>query len=363
MQCAICNTATTIGFCDTCKAGVCDGCSTECRKCGKRVCSKHFQVTLHGRKLCGECWKRREEKHAARKAEKAGKGEAVKEAPSRGAEPAQAFASEELEDTSFEALMGSRGNSFEALSRGGPTRGKASETRRSSESSAFPGAVGSQETSPGTHAKAVGTPQNRPKAPEDRAGIPRMHSALMRKRAEKVADEDIDDHEETDEPAVMGPTPAEVLEGGMTYDEMREKIMGLDPNRPLKARSGYDPPSRTAYLLAFLAFTVVGFFLWIRVPVIKEIIWPFDVGGIDYDSNQEAVIQDTNRLRNTSNITNLNVLVVIPLFVLGWGLLLAYVLGAGAILWGTSQSLMHYYQRWRDDKIRQAAVSDKSYPY
>ena len=94
MECSICHTRSSEGFCAICKTLLCEECGTRCEQCGKMVCPSHVEETSSGRLLCSVCYEERRERRKKRKKKQ--------EAAEAG-----------VESTSFEALQGEEGQGEE----------------------------------------------------------------------------------------------------------------------------------------------------------------------------------------------------------------------------------------------------------
>lgn len=70
MECAVCDTRSSVSFCCDCSKLLCEQCGTVCARCEKMICPEHVHVTPHGRRLCTACMKERDTKrHHRRKRE------------------------------------------------------------------------------------------------------------------------------------------------------------------------------------------------------------------------------------------------------------------------------------------------------
>ena len=74
MECSVCNTRSSVGYCVECQTLLCEVCSIACEHCGKIVCPEHQNETRSGRRLCGACFSAREAKKAERQAGRGGQG-------------------------------------------------------------------------------------------------------------------------------------------------------------------------------------------------------------------------------------------------------------------------------------------------
>lgn len=122
----------------------------------------------------------------------------------------------------------------------------------------------------------------------------------------------------------------------------------MDQNRPILRASRYQPPSRKALGAAFLFFGISMVIVLFSVPNLREIMWPFETGGAEYNENIQVVIKDTNALRDTSNISQLNMLSQLFLFVLTWSFFLAYLFGVARIMIPTLRKVLPRIR----DKVR-----------
>lgn len=115
-------------------------------------------------------------------------------------------------------------------------------------------------------------------------------------------------------------------------------------------RSGYQPPSKAALTAAFLFFGFAGLLVYRQVPMLQEAVWPFESTAIEYTEDMMPIIQDTNRLRNTTNMQSMNLFYEVPLFLLVWTFIIGYA--GGVIILGyamvTSIYRFLYDRLWRD---------------
>lgn len=99
MECNICKTRSSVGYCGTCRMLLCEVCGAACQGCGKGMCPTHRAKTDSGRWLCPTCM-------AARNVRRIAKGQDTPaEAPSapRTQSPAPPPAAPAV--TSFADLM------------------------------------------------------------------------------------------------------------------------------------------------------------------------------------------------------------------------------------------------------------------
>lgn len=66
MDCGLCETRSSVGFCVECKILLCESCSVACEACKRLVCPNHLLTTSHGRKLCRPCFEERKARREAR---------------------------------------------------------------------------------------------------------------------------------------------------------------------------------------------------------------------------------------------------------------------------------------------------------
>lgn len=88
MPCAICQAADARFRCVDCADELCLQHATQCQGCGKAICPEHIQQTPGGRVLCASCMRARNDRHRARREERAQQQAAPQQppAPQRGGE-------------------------------------------------------------------------------------------------------------------------------------------------------------------------------------------------------------------------------------------------------------------------------------
>jgi len=59
MECSVCNTRSSIGYCVECQSLLCEECAVTCQGCGKLICRDHVHETPHNRRLCIKCYAER----------------------------------------------------------------------------------------------------------------------------------------------------------------------------------------------------------------------------------------------------------------------------------------------------------------
>ena len=99
----------------------------------------------------------------------------------------------------------------------------------------------------------------------------------------------------------------------------------LDERRPILKASQYQPPSKKAYAFAFILFGISLVAVFVSVPDLRQIAWPFETKGPDFNERATVVIQDTNALRDTSNISQLNIILQVLLTSVTWAFFLVYI--------------------------------------
>ncbi len=88
MDCEVCQTRSSVGYCVDCKKLLCEACGITCALCGRMACADHVHVTRSGKRLCGPCT---EERRAQREKSKEQReaGVAGERAAPEGAEAAE----------------------------------------------------------------------------------------------------------------------------------------------------------------------------------------------------------------------------------------------------------------------------------
>lgn len=130
--------------------------------------------------------------------------------------------------------------------------------------------------------------------------------------------------------------------------EASKRHHSADEMEPLYLASGYRPPSKPVYAVAITVFLVVGLALLFNWSLVRDCMrWPLETGKSTFETNQTLVIQETNRLRNFSNISKLNV-GKIGFFCVTWVFLAAYFIGLLATAYSLIHSLLFWYQRSKE---------------
>ena len=295
MECNVCDIRPALGKCPGCGKSVCVACGVKCQGCGGVVCKEHVTVTPHGRSLCPKCWARREAKRREAREQRSGHSptagaHATVSAPA--SKPTGAPGAAAGESTSFEALMGGEAPAYKTKSATPPPK---------------PGAAADQSVQ--------GT------APE-------------RSTAE------IDEDEST---ATAKPKQ-------FHREVPVRETLDIDQRRPILSQSGYQAPSKLKYLAAFVFFGIAGLMFINSSPRVQDMMFPFELGGIEYDETARPVDQDTNALRNSSNINNFSLMRDLPLFLLTWAIVLVYVWGAFLVLKEVIPTLYQRWKGWRNEE-------------
>ncbi|HIJ65755.1 MAG TPA: hypothetical protein HPP77_07360 [Candidatus Hydrogenedentes bacterium] len=71
MECDVCHTRSSAGYCAECNKLLCEECAVTCSRCGSLVCPDHMHETRSGRLLCAECVRERQERRSKYQAAKA----------------------------------------------------------------------------------------------------------------------------------------------------------------------------------------------------------------------------------------------------------------------------------------------------
>lgn len=287
VQCRACGQADSIAFCAETGEPLCADCAVTCQVCRVPINKKRVQLTSTGRKLCSKCMA---DRNARRKAKK----EELRRAEKRETNAPAAVAS-----TSFQALNDSpppkpSGTSFQDLMAGDDA------------------------------------PLMRPVEfdEEEETAEPRgeVHGLLS---------------PEDEEGRTWGP------EGAPQEGSNRLQLPPIDDHRPILTSSGYQGPSRTAWVAAFALFGIGAAIFWSVFPGIREIMLPWDTTALNFSSNLSPTATDTNALRNMSNVNQFELLSQGPIFFVAWAIVGVYVLGFTLIIWSLVRSIVssHFAKR------------------
>lgn len=295
MICSFCQKDNAQLTCADCHRPVCSECSISCQVCGMTVCREDVQTTSRSRKLCGRCMADRNARLAARQR----RAEASGQAGSR----------------SKDARHGAAAATHRAQT----------PAARPSEPSAKKEAEPAQSTSFEDLQRELGEPAQAAPETADREPPPAETDEGGEKRLEEAG------------------------AGSVSYASSGRLILPpIDEARPILTGSGYHPPSRTAYAIAYFLFGLAGIFFISRSDAIQDVIWPFDYSPVTYMENQMTPVQSTNALRGSSNVKQLDVFQQGPIFFTAWTILILYFTGAILIIVSTVRSAVSTYRgrRW-----------------
>ncbi len=261
---------------------MCGNCAASCQVCRAPINKRRLQATSTGRKLCAKCMA---ERNARRKEKK----DELRRAQT-GAKPSPAPAARA--GTSFSALMDAppraAGTSFQDLLDG--------------------------DDAPMMSVRAADDERGPDSAPEVHGLGP----------AE-------------DDARVWG------AEGPPKEGSGRLQLPIVDDKRPILTASGYQGPSRTAWIAAFALFGVAAGIFWTVSPAFREILIPADLARPDFVSNARPVATDTNQLRDAGNIKQFDILKYGPIFIVAWLVVGAYCIGFFLIMISLARSLTSSY--------------------
>ncbi len=306
IKCSACEANPSITFCNETGVPLCGDCAIACDRCSVSIVRTKAQVTSKGRKLCPKCMAERNAKRQARR-------EQMKEKRRRA---------DEMEDGpgGIEAPVASRPVAAAPISPYVPSK-------RPSAPAASPLSFEALNDSTGVQAPPA-------KAESDDLG----------------SDAGADD--ETPKKDGRGKRNFG-LEGVPTDTSSRLELPPIDENRPLLVQSGHQAPSKTAYFFAFFFFGIAGLVFYSTTPILKDVLFPFDTPAYEFKSGMDTPIMDTNRLRNTSNINQFEILSQAPTFFVGWLIVVVYLGGTTLIIVSTVRSAISSYRTKRNLKKSQ----------
>jgi tetratricopeptide (TPR) repeat protein len=122
----------------------------------------------------------------------------------------------------------------------------------------------------------------------------------------------------------------------MLKDAMDSEKRGLET----LVGSGYQAPPIWTHIAGLAFFILTGIVLLTVLPNLSDILWPFEAGGPEYTANQLAPIQDTNALRDTRSISDLNIVYEVLFFLVAWAFFLAYLFGLAVLLYASCRNLI-----------------------
>lgn len=334
IKCSICEAKDSITYCSETSVPLCADCALPCDVCNIPISAQRAQVTSTGRKLCYKCMT---DRNARRKA----KREKLK-TESREKRRAKRVAEDPFQQSAPANIPP-----------GPVSTPPASVSKPVGKSGlASPGVV----ASPGFHSMIANDPL--PSAPTSLEGLggPQAPGAasLEAGREDDGEGDDGDDFGATPQDDDRdGPKRGYGLEGVPTEKSARLELPSVDDKRPVYVQSGYQSPTVTKYFFAFLFFGVSGIIFYGTTPILHDLLFPFDTPDYEFISNQMTPIQDTNRLRNTSNISQFEILSQAPIFFITWLILIVYVGGSIWLIVSTLRSIVSSYRSKRHLKKAQ----------
>lgn len=110
----------------------------------------------------------------------------------------------------------------------------------------------------------------------------------------------------------------------------RLELPPMDENRPVLGASGYQPPSKTTMLIVLIFFGLAMIFTVRAVPSLEDTLFPFSDHEITFNKDKMAMITETNKLRDASNIQSLDIFAQSATFFIAWVFVILY--GGGIFL-------------------------------
>jgi hypothetical protein len=132
----------------------------------------------------------------------------------------------------------------------------------------------------------------------------------------------------------------------------------MDENRPVLGQSGYEPPSRKKVFAAFVLFGISMIYFYNSTSYFKDTLFPFDTTELQFMEGEMAVIQDTNLIRNTSNLQQLDIFSQAPIFFISWLIVLSYLGGVLILTVGIIRSTYWSYVAKRNLEASQNLDKD-----
>lgn len=310
VACKVCNKQYAIVACDTCKTLVCKDCSVVCQGCGTSVCTQHVHLTSKGRKMCGRCKAKRDARKKALREKYAGGGKPGHQAAQSGAPK--------------------------------PTNPVASPPSRTNPTQSAPGG-----DSAGTSlADLMGGEQLlKPTVSEEEIEA----EAGLGARDDFDPEMRLDPEEEERNRKALN--EAHFTETG------RLELPPMDENRPVLGQSGYQPPSRLKVLLAFVFAGIGTWYFLGSTQFFQDTLFPWHTTDLQFNEGEMAQIQETNRLRNTSNIQQFDIFKQAPIFFLSWLIVGSYFLAITILIIGMIRS--YYWSRVANHHLEAARAQDK----
>jgi hypothetical protein len=153
------------------------------------------------------------------------------------------------------------------------------------------------------------------------------------------------------------------FEGEAPESSGRLQLGPVDEDRPILTGSGYQPPSRTAWLAAFAIFGIAGAIFWNVFPGLRDIMLPADLARPKFLSDLMPAATDTNALRNTSNVNQFEIFKQGPIFLTAWAVVLAYCVGFFLIIISVIRSTMTSYRARRRTRYAEEYARKYGHPY
>ncbi len=283
VTCQRCKTQFAVIGCNECKTLVCSNCSSVCQSCGTSVCLEHTHLTKGGRKMCGQCAAERDARRRALKDKYSASENPV--APPSSAPPV---------------------TSVPAPSVGGYSPFAANKGAR------FADIAGDEPLIPVRETE---------EELDEEAGLgPEHDDPDMRLDPEEAAKN------------------RKARESAQFTSTGRLELPPMDENRPVLGLSGYQPPSRKKLVAAFIFFGFGMLAFYNSTPYFKDTLFPWDTTKLDFQEGQMAQIQETNRIRNTSNLQQFDIISQAPMFFVSWLIVLSYAFGILVLVIGIIRS-------------------------
>ncbi len=333
MKCRTCGEGDSIAFCSETGAPICAKCAVSCDVCSAPLSKERTQLTSTGRKLCTSCMAARNARRREKKEEMRREASEKKRASASSAGPAVAPVA---------------GVSFEDLLRDDPAL---SGQLRSVKREEAPVRVAAPVEAP----KSSGTAfQDLLSKSPDAEEPSKVYQSASLVREAGVLDTGLEGED--------GAKPFG-LEGRAKEGSSRLALGPVDDNRPILTGSGYQPPTKRAYIAAFLFFGLAGAIFLSVAPGFREILMPWQTPRYAFSSGQLATAGDTNALRNTSNLSQFDVFSQAPIFFAAWFFVILYVGGAAMIIWSVGRSMMSSYLSKRRLKKAEEYAKKHGYSY
>jgi len=307
VKCSVCGEGDSIAFCAESGAPLCANCAVTCQVCYTPISRERVNLTSTGRKLCTKCMAERNARRKAQKeqlkrraAEKKQRSDAAI-SPSPGVPRSSSGAATDAEaGTSFSSLTADEPLSFDALT--------ADEAHPEGEDQFL--------------------------EPEHR-------------------DED-DEGEDDEKKTSLADLSPEAQERST-----RLELGPVDESRPVLTSSGYQAPSGWKYAVAFFLFGVAGALFLTVSPALRDLMWPYKTPPLQFAADRLTPVGDTNTLRDTSNVSQLDIFSQGPIFLITWSIVLVYVTGCVLIIVSLIRSgISSYLARRRLKHVQEEAEKD-----